>query len=117
MVQACPNQLGSYHVRYAIIPPGKERHDPQVPFRLWRGGQQVDSWRYQVGATNLFRSLPLGHYRLVVPGTAEQRRTSSRGLNEIIPPTRGYRGREITFAITEQSPKVIDAGVMRLESE
>jgi len=103
-------------VRYRVVPPGSEKHDPRIRFELIHEGKPLQTYLYHSGLTNVVRSLPTGQYRFRVPSTSEERNLL-RNPNEIVPKVPGHRGAEIPFAITETSPKLIDLGTIRLQSE
>jgi hypothetical protein len=103
-------------VRYRIVPPGSETHDPRIPFELIHEGKPLPTYLYYSGLTNLVCSLPMGQYRFRVRSTSEERNLW-RSPNEIVPKVRGHLGAEVPFIITETSPKLIDLGTIRLRSE
>ena len=103
-------------LRYEITTPGERSQFVAPQFEILRAGKLVQHYLHYDGSPDAWRSLPAGDYTFRVLSSDEATR-QRRAANEIIPQPRGYRSAEVSFRITEASPKLIDLGVIALRPE
>jgi hypothetical protein len=108
------------NVTLHIEPPGGKDADKWVLFDLTRIGKSrwEDSFYYDYFLGG-FESLPIGEYNLIISSSAEKKSKYQKSENEcseqIIAEYPDYEGKIISFTISEDSPAVIDLGIIKLE--
>jgi hypothetical protein len=105
-------QRGS-DLHYELIRPDGER---RVPAALQKDGHDVPDEYYDT-ETRRFRGLPVGKYVLHVPRSKAVQRKDDYYFSGFAPAKIPYAGRDIPFAITADSPPVVDLGTIYLKAE
>ena len=93
-------------LRFTIVRPDGERG---ARFLLLHEGEPVDPEKFDT-RTGRFRGLRRGNYVLRIPSSDE---VAAREGNDFAP-LQSYAGRDVPFAITGESPDLIDLGEVRL---
>lgn len=108
------------NVTFNIVPPGGKDADKWVLFDLVKtGNSEWDNfWNYDYSISG-YESLPIGEYNLIISSSAEKKSKYQKSENEcseqIIAEYPDYEGKIISFTISEDSPTVIDLGIIKLE--
>lgn len=108
------------NVLFKIKAPGGENADKQVQFELINNKNKnrylFASYSYILDG---YESLPVGFYTLKIISSKEKKEktkiNSLNNCNEITPDYIDYRGKDIEFSITSDSPETIDLGTIELE--
>lgn len=108
------------NVTFTIDSPGGKEADKWVLFDLIKigNGKWDNSWSYDYSIQG-YESLPIGEYNLIISSSAEKKSKYQKSENEcseqIIAEYPDYEGKIISFTISEDSPVVIDLGIIKLE--
>jgi hypothetical protein len=107
-------------VIFEIVTPGDKQPDDDVMFDIIKNDSSESDYFFSPYDYELrgYQSLPIGEYTLKILSSEEKRikrESENWSKNEILKEYASYEGKEIKFTITEDSPEVIDLGIIKLE--